>query len=158
MRHLLDTNLISNVIKAEPSDIASLTFAEIQRGILEQPASRKRNAREAWNPGPDGPPALFAGRVLAFDESARRIWAGFMAEGKKKGWPHRALDTIIAAVAEANGCLVVTDNEPTTKRTSCESRCSIPCGRHPEATTATCTWCISPVSPQKLTTIAAPST
>ncbi len=34
-----------------------------------------------------------------------------MADGKNAGRPRSALDTIIAAVAEANGCVVVTDNE-----------------------------------------------
>lgn len=34
-----------------------------------------------------------------------------MAEGKLQGRPRSALDTIIAAVAEAHGCTVVTDNE-----------------------------------------------
>ena len=34
-----------------------------------------------------------------------------MAEGKTKGQPRSALDTIIAAVAEAKGCAVVTDND-----------------------------------------------
>jgi predicted nucleic acid-binding protein len=34
-----------------------------------------------------------------------------MAEGTAKGKPRSALDTIIAAIAEANDCIVVTDNE-----------------------------------------------
>ncbi|WP_221938461.1 type II toxin-antitoxin system VapC family toxin [Mycobacterium sp. KBS0706] len=34
-----------------------------------------------------------------------------MAEGTAAGRPRSALDTIIAAVAEANGCVVVTDND-----------------------------------------------
>jgi toxin FitB len=34
-----------------------------------------------------------------------------MAHGKAKGRPRSALDAIIAAVAEANNCVVVTDNE-----------------------------------------------
>ena len=34
-----------------------------------------------------------------------------MAEGTAVGRPRSALDTIIAAVAEANDCVVVTDNE-----------------------------------------------
>jgi predicted nucleic acid-binding protein len=34
-----------------------------------------------------------------------------MADGKARGRPRSALDTIIAAVAEANQCVVVTDNE-----------------------------------------------
>jgi predicted nucleic acid-binding protein len=34
-----------------------------------------------------------------------------MAEGTAKGKPRSALDTIIAAIAEVNDCIVVTDNE-----------------------------------------------
>ena len=34
-----------------------------------------------------------------------------MAEGTAQGRPRSALDTIIAAVAESNDCVVVTDNE-----------------------------------------------
>jgi predicted nucleic acid-binding protein len=66
---------------------------------------------EAWFAGPDGPQALFAGRVLPFDEKAGLIWPRLMADGTAKGRPRSGLDMVIAAVAEANGCLVVTDNE-----------------------------------------------
>ena len=126
MRYLLDTNILSNVTKPTPSEallawmanqadtdlfIASLTLAEIRRGILEKPAGRKRDQLEAWFWGPEGPHALFAGRILAFDDKAGMIWARLMADGKAKGRPRSGLDTIIAAVAEAGGCVVVTDNE-----------------------------------------------
>ena len=36
--------------------------------------------------------------------------SGPLADGRAKGRPQSALDTIIAAVAEANDCIVVTDN------------------------------------------------
>lgn len=125
-RYLLDTNIISNITKPVPSEslmawmaeqidenlfIASLTIAEIRRGILEKPAGRKRDQLEVWFSGPEGPSALFAGRVLSFDESAALIWARRMAEGTAKGKPRSALDTIVAAIAEANNCIVVTANE-----------------------------------------------
>lgn len=125
-RYLLDTNIISNIVKPEPSEalliwlgaqkdddlfIASLTVAEIQRGILEKPAGRKREALELWFIGPEGPQALFAGRVLPFDERAGLIWARLMAEGKASGRPRSSLDMIIASIALTNGCVVVTDNE-----------------------------------------------
>jgi predicted nucleic acid-binding protein len=100
---------------AEQSDddlcIASLTVAEILRGVLEKPAGKRRRELEAWFSGPEGPQALFAGRVLPFDERAALAWARLMATGTSKGRPRSALDTIIAAVAEANGCVIVTDNE-----------------------------------------------
>jgi len=126
MRFLLDTNILSNVTKPAPSEalvawlgnqvdtdlfIASLTVAEIRRGILEKPAGKKRKLLDAWFSGPEGPQALFAGRILAFDENAAVIWAQMMADGTSKGRPRSGLDTIIAAVAEANNCVVVTDNE-----------------------------------------------
>ena len=125
-RYLLDTNIISNVTKPAPSAplvawmaeqadedlfISSFTIAEIRRGVLEAPAGRKRDALNAWFAGPEGPSALFAGRVLPFDEKAGFVWARLMAEGTARGRPRNALDTIIAATAEANDCIVVTDNE-----------------------------------------------
>ncbi len=126
MRHLLDTNIISNVTKTTPSEmllawmaerdddslyISSLTIAEIRRGVLEKPPGKRRDQLEAWFSGPEGPQALFAGRVLPFDEAAALIWARLMADGRTRGQPRSALDMIIAAVAQANGCIVVTDNE-----------------------------------------------
>ena len=38
-------------------------------------------------------------------------WARRMAEGTAKGKPRSALDTIVAAIAEANNCIVVTAKE-----------------------------------------------
>jgi predicted nucleic acid-binding protein len=125
-RYLLDTNIISNVTKPSPSTalvawmaeqadndlfISALTVAEIRRGLLEKPKGKKRALLEAWFTGPEGPQALFAGRVLPFDEKAALVWARLMADGTAKGRPRSALDMIIAASAEANGCVVVTDNE-----------------------------------------------
>jgi predicted nucleic acid-binding protein len=91
--------------------VASLTVAEIQRGILEKPPGRKRSALDTWLSGPDGPLALFAGRILPFDERAGLHWARLMADGKAAGRPRSELDMIIASIAAANDCVVVTDNE-----------------------------------------------
>ena len=59
MRYLLDTNIISDIAKPNPSQsllawmseqidedlfIASLTVAEIRRGVLEKPAGKRRDA------------------------------------------------------------------------------------------------------------------
>ena len=125
-RYLLDTNIISNVTKPAPSDaltmwmadqadgdlyISSLTVAQIRRGVLEKLRGRKRMELEKWFAGPDGPRALFAGRVLPFEDNAALIWARFLAEGTATGRPRSAFDMIVAAVAEANDCIIVTDNE-----------------------------------------------
>ncbi|MBI2741929.1 MAG: type II toxin-antitoxin system VapC family toxin [Rhodospirillales bacterium] len=125
-RYLLDTNIISNAVKPAPSPalatwmsaqaddnlfISAITLAEIRRGLLKRPAGRKRRELEDWFSGHSGPVALFAGRILPFDEAAAMVWARLMAEGTAKGRPRSAIDMMIAAIAEANDCLVVTDNE-----------------------------------------------
>jgi hypothetical protein len=53
----------------------------------------------------------FAGRILPFDEKAALVWGRLMAEGSSVGRPRSGLDMILAAIAEANNCILVTDNE-----------------------------------------------
>lgn len=125
-RYLLDTNIISNITKPTPSEsllawmaeqtdedlfISSLTVAEIRRGVLDKPAGKKRDQLEIWFAGPEGPQTLFAGRVLPFDQKAALVWAYLMSGGRAAGRPRSALDMISAAIAEANECVIVTDNE-----------------------------------------------
>ena len=125
-RYLLDTNIISETIKPEPSTallawlehqprsdlfIATFTLAEIRRGILALPLGRKRRELEIWFGGPEGPLSLFEGRILVFDEAAADEWARIMVEGTRAGRPRSGLDMIIAATAAANQCVVVTLND-----------------------------------------------
>jgi predicted nucleic acid-binding protein len=125
-RFLLDTNIISDATKPTPSEklaewfsaqeddalcISSLTLAELWRGILLLPQSQKRSRLETWFAGPTGPTQLFHGRVLSFDDRAALIWARLMVDGKDQGLSLNGTDMMIAAIAEANGCLVVTANE-----------------------------------------------
>jgi toxin FitB len=125
-RYLLDTNIISNPTKPAPSNpllawienqadedlcTSSLNLAEIWNGILELPGGKKRRELESWFAGPFGPPAFFRGRVLPFDEAAALIWGRIMSQGSRAGQPRDPVDMIVAAVAEANDCILVTDNE-----------------------------------------------
>ena len=125
-RYLLDTSVVSAATKLRPSPaltawlasqldtdlfICALTVAEIRRGILEKEPGKKRRALEQWFAGREGPQSLFRERVLAFDERAALEWARLMAEGTALGRPRSALDMVIAAVAAANRCTVVTANE-----------------------------------------------
>lgn len=125
-RYLLDTNILSNATKPVPSEaliawlenqadedlfICSLNLAEIWSGILELAAGKRRRALESWFTGSEGPQTLFAGRILAFDEHAALAWGRLMAEGTRSGRPRSPIDMILASIAEANGCVVVTENE-----------------------------------------------
>jgi toxin FitB len=125
-RYLLDTNIVSNPTKPIPSPhllawfdeqndedlfVASLTVAEVWRGIEQMAAGRRRVERERWFAGSNGPQSVFAGRILSFDVKAALVWGRLMAEGTNAGRPRSGLDMILAAVAESNGCTLVTDNE-----------------------------------------------
>ena len=124
-RYLLDTNIVSDAVKPSPSAallawlrdredselfISSITLAEIFHGILDKPAGRKRASLEEWFAGPRGPQALFERRILAFDERAALAWARLMADGRAKGKPRGEVDMFIAAIAQVNECVVVTNN------------------------------------------------
>jgi toxin FitB len=99
---------------AAQSDVSlftsAISIAEIRRGILILPQGRKRFDLEAWFFGPAGPLKPFQGRILAFDENAAFIWAEMMSKGRQEGRSRSAFDTMIAAIAQVNGCIVVTDN------------------------------------------------
>ena len=139
-RSLLDTNIIGKVTKPMPSEalvawmaeqsdedlfISSLPVAEIRRGILEKPLGKKRRELEDWFSGPEGPPALFAGRVLPLDEKAGLVWARLMADGTAKGRPRSPLDMIVAATLKRTIAWL----SPKTNETSLALRSSILCGR-----------------------------
>ena len=124
-RYLLDTNIISYVFRErcpealavwfsaqrdENMFISALTVGEVWEGVLRLRQGRKREMLKSWLEGPGGLQSLFKGRVLDFNEGAAVIWANLMADGRAAGRTRPAVDTMIAAVAQANGCFVVTDN------------------------------------------------
>jgi hypothetical protein len=125
-RFLLDTNIVSDPSKPMPSSsleawlsaqrgedlfITSWTIAELWRGILLVPRGKRRNLLENWYLGPHGPLQIFRGRILAFDETAAHKWAELMIEGQTHGRARSLPDTIIASIAVAQNCVVVTNNE-----------------------------------------------
>ena len=112
--------------QAHPFGIAAgLDGGTTRRGPIHlRPHHRRNPARRSGKAGrtktrptrslvfrPGRPFGALRGPVLPFDEKAGMIWARLMAEGTAKGRPRSALDTIIAAIAEANDCIVVTDNK-----------------------------------------------
>ncbi len=125
-RFLLDTNIISEATKPQPNAavstwtesqrdrdlfISSISIAEIQRGILDMPAGRKRQALREWFDGDEGPRRLFPGRIFAFDEDAAMVWAQLMSDGRARGRPRNSFDMMLAAIAITQSCTFVTLNE-----------------------------------------------
>lgn len=125
-RYLLDTSVIGDITRSSPPPalldwvaaqadedlyIASLSVLEIWRAVLATSADAKGMQLRQWLTGADGPEALFAGRILPFDDRAGRIWARLMLQGLAEGQRRSGLDMMVAAIAEAHDCVVVTSNE-----------------------------------------------
>ncbi|TLY59051.1 MAG: type II toxin-antitoxin system VapC family toxin [Gammaproteobacteria bacterium] len=93
-RYLLDTNIISNVTKPTPSE---QLVSWMDRQSDETLFISSLTVAEI--------------RRGVLEKPAGKNWARLMAEGTVRGQPRSALDMIIASIAEANDCIVVTDNE-----------------------------------------------
>ncbi len=111
---LLDTNVISEAIRPAPDPavrswldtqaaetlfISSVTVAEMAFGIGALPAGRRKQALSA---ALEAVRALFAGRVLAFDEAAALRYGDLAVRGVPTP------DGYIAAIAAVRGFAVAT--------------------------------------------------
>lgn len=117
---VLDTNVISEAIKPQPSQpvlawldaqdantlfLTSVTLAELWYGIGALPAGRRRGALAK---AVDGIVALFATRILTFDTEAARHHAVRALRARAAGLGLPAPDAYIAAIAAAHGYAVAT--------------------------------------------------
>jgi hypothetical protein len=120
---LLDTNVLSELMKAAPANsvvrwfstqpttslyTTSITQAEVLHGILLLPPGRRRSAFEA------AADAMFekefAGRILAFGSDAAHLYARIAAERHRAGRPISQFDAQIAAIAQSAGAAVASRN------------------------------------------------
>lgn len=122
MRYLLDTCVLSEVVKSAPDAkviqwfearkphelfVSAMTWGELQRGVARLPGSRRRSELTAWLRRLE---AGFEDRILAFDQKASEVWAQMTVKAETQGKPMAAFDSIIAATARAQGCRLVTRN------------------------------------------------
>ena len=120
---LLDTNVVSEVMRQKPSDnvlnwlngydstdllISSITIAEICYGLRILPVGQRRQLlqmrfEQFISKG-------FAGNIVDFNELAARAYAEIMAVRKEKGRPMSLPDGQIAAIAQINHLVLATRN------------------------------------------------
>lgn len=123
-RWLLDTCVLSEYAHAKPDAhvmswlaaadetalaLSVLTLAELRRGALALPPSRRRSALESWID--EALPARFLNRVYAVDEMVADVWAERQARLDRQGRPLPVFDGLIAATAVVHGYGVATRNE-----------------------------------------------
>lgn len=121
MSYLVDANVLCEATQPRPAakviawldrhdaslHVATLTLAEICRGIHLLAQGRKRRKLEAWF---EEMVESFAGRIVSFDEDACRTWGAFHAKHQQKGRQLPSFDSLIAATALAHGHTVATRN------------------------------------------------
>ncbi len=120
---ILDTNVLSELMKAEPTArvvawlasrhspelyTTSITEAEIFYGIELLAKSKRRTALLAA--AAEMFAEDFAGRVLSFDSDAARVFAVLAAERRALGKPISQLDAQIAAIARVQKATLATRN------------------------------------------------
>jgi hypothetical protein len=139
MRYLLDTNIISNIVKPAPSEslvawmaeqvdqdlyIASLTIAEIRRGVLEKPAGKRREELEPGSPAPKGRrcslPAASCPSMSGPASSGRGSW--------RTARPRASLEALSTPSLPPWQRRTPAWSSPTTRGISPGSRFSTPCG------------------------------
>ena len=120
---ILDTNVISELMKATPSPAvlawtgryapedqftSAISMAEILLGIELLPHGKRRDGllREAEAIFSED----FASRVLFFDEQAAKMFAVVASSRRKKGKPMSEFDAQIAAIARAHNATLATRN------------------------------------------------
>ncbi|HKT69845.1 MAG TPA: type II toxin-antitoxin system VapC family toxin [Terriglobales bacterium] len=120
---LLDTNVISELVRARPEPkvtawieatnenllyLSVLTLGEIRKGIASLRSSPRRVVLEAWLASDLA--VRFANRILPVDESVAGRWGRIAAESAAEGSPLSVIDGLLAATALHHNLTLVSRN------------------------------------------------
>lgn len=123
MRYLLDTCVISELVKKKPSRgvmqwleqqeehslyLSVITFGELHKGIGRLQAGRKKRELLEWVEGQLS--KRFTGRILEVDREVAARWGEISAAAEKAGRTVPVLDGLLAATALSSGLTFVTRN------------------------------------------------
>lgn len=120
---LLDTNVISEMVRAEPDGrvvaflealsptalfTSTICLAEIRDGLESMPAGQKQDRlRLGLSRFME---EAFSDRILPFDRVCAEIYGRIRAERSGQGHPISVQDAMIAATAQAHGLTLATRN------------------------------------------------
>ena len=139
MKYLLDTCLISELVKKAPNSavvswlneqdeqslfLSVLTIGELQKGISKLPDGSRKDELQAWV---EHDLALrFTGRIIDIELEVMLIWGRLQGGSERRGESLPVMDSLIAATAKAHGLVVVTRNVKDIER--CQVRVCNPWG------------------------------
>jgi len=120
---LLDTNVISELVKPKPDDklvrwidatdesilfLSVLTLGEIRNGVQRLRSGLRRGRLESWLQ--TDLPSRFHGRILPVDAGVADRWGMLSATASAKGKPLPVIDGLLAATALHHHLTLVTRN------------------------------------------------
>lgn len=123
MNYLLDTNVLSETFRPQPSPdvlrwlaeldedrgfVSVITIAELRRGALILAPGRRRDTLMSWIDVDLRD--RFAGRIMPVDIDVTDRWSELMAASRAGGRGVGVMDGFIAATALVHGLTVVTRN------------------------------------------------
>lgn len=121
--YLVDTNVISEFVKASPSPsvtqwlgnaapeslfVSVMTVGEIRLGIENLPPGKRRTDLETWLE--TGLPEWFASNLLSVTPAIADRWGRLTIQAKRKGMMLSTADGLIAATALEHDLALVTRN------------------------------------------------
>ena len=123
MKYLLDTCVISEIVKPCPSKLfiewlgetpsdrlylSVLTIGEIRKGISRLPTSRKKTKLSGWlNTLIED----YKDRILPVDLTVAENWGEMQSSAEKSGISLPTIDGLIASIARTHNLVLVTRNE-----------------------------------------------
>ena len=120
---LLDTNVVSELVKPKPDDrvrrwieetnesilfLSVLTLGEIRNGVERLRSGRRRGRLESWLQV--DLPSRFQDRILPIDSAIADRWGRVSAIAAAKGKPVPVIDGLLAATAIHHNLTLVTRN------------------------------------------------
>ena len=133
MRYLLDTCVLSELVKPKPEAavvgwvegqdehrlfLSVITLGELHKGVAKLPAGRRREQLETWIE--EDLAGRFRGRVLPVDSAVAATSGVILGEAEVGGRSLPVIDALIGATAKVHGCVVVTRNVADLERTGAE--------------------------------------
>ena len=133
MKYLLDTCVISEIIKPKPDKnviswlqeqnenslyLSVLTFGEIEKGIEKASDRIRKQKLRLWVE--DDLKKRFEGRIIPIDFSIAAEWGKVQGKAELLGKPMPTIDGLIAVSGLVNQCTVVTRNVSDMEQSSAE--------------------------------------
>ena len=123
MKYLLDTCVISELIKQKPDKnviswltnqdeselfLSVLTFGEIEKGIEKAQNSTRKKKLRLWVE--EDLKQRFEGKIIPIDLDVSTQWGIIQGLSEKAGKPMPTIDGLIAVTGLVNNCIIVTRN------------------------------------------------